>query len=128
MAKTVVLIDDDLDDLEMMRYVLKKSDPNIYCISFSNPVEAIKQLSYEKLSVPDYIFIDVNMPMLSGSECLKELRRIEKYKNAFIIIFSTSMPESAATVFKKDGATCTFQKPATLNGYSKILKGLDIIR
>lgn len=126
MAKTVVLIDDDLDDLEMIRYVLKSSDPNINCISYSNPVEALRELSKKKTINPDYIFIDINMPMISGPECLLELRKIETLNDIPIIMLSTAMLEVDAIKLIKMGATFTFQKPSSMSGYFEIIKQFKV--
>ncbi len=126
MPKTIVILDDDLDDLEMMRYVLKKSDPNIYCVTFNNPVDVIKELCTEGSVVPNYIFIDLNMPMMLGSECLSILRMIARLDDTPLIMFSTSMPDDVANSLKRSGATFTFQKPTSLSGYMEILASLKI--
>ena len=128
MSKTVVIIDDDLDDLETISYVFKMSDPNICCISFNSPVEAIKKLSKEDSVVPDYVLIDINMPVMSGPECLLELRRLKRFDDVLIVMLSTSMPEAVAGSLAKIGASFTFQKPFDVNGYYQILKDLALIK
>lgn len=67
----VVLIDDGHDDLEIVKEVILSVQPNSYCISFTCPIEAIKVVSEELVVVPDYFFIDINMPGMTGDKCLR---------------------------------------------------------
>src|SRR5688572_9855832 len=105
----------------MMRYVFKTTDPNIHCLSYSNSVDAVKELRKKQSAIPDYIFLDINMPMISGPECLLELRKIEELAQVPIIMFSTTMTEVDTVRLMKMGATFTFEKPSDLNGYVEIL-------
>lgn len=66
MRKTIVIIDDDSDDLDTMKEALRQIDPLILCISFLYPEEALRLLSKELILLPDYIFVDINMPKISG--------------------------------------------------------------
>ncbi len=56
MEKTVVAIDDDIDDLDMMCSVLNELDTHIRYIPFLNPREAIKQICDEEFRLPDLYF------------------------------------------------------------------------
>jgi CheY-like chemotaxis protein len=122
MPKTVVLIDDDSDDLEIMKDALTQVDASLLCISFVYPDEAIRLLSKELILLPDFIFIDINIPRISGPECLSRLREIHEFKEVPIIMYSTSMPERVAQSLRKNGANFTFQKPFEFNDYVRILE------
>lgn len=122
MPKTVVIIDDDSDDLEIMRDALAQIDPSFLCMGFGYPDEAIQLLSNEMILLPDYIFIDFNIPRISGHECLLQLRAIPEFSNIPIIMYSTSMPAKVAEVLTRDGASFTFQKPFDFEDYIKILQ------
>lgn len=122
MPKTVVIIDDDSDDLEIMKDAFAQVDPSLLCISFVYPDEAIRLLSKELILLPDFIFIDINIPRISGHECLRRLREIHEFDNVPIIMYSTSMPESVAKMLRENGANFTFQKPFEFSGYVKTLE------
>ena len=122
MPKTVVLIDDDSDDLEIMKDALTQVDASLLCISFVYPDEAIRLLSRELILLPDFIFIDINIPRISGPECLSRLREIHEFKEVPIIMYSTSMPDGVAQRLRKNGANFTFQKPYEFNDYVRILE------
>lgn len=121
MPKTVIIIDDDSDDLDIMKEALMQVDPSLLCICFVYPDEAIRLLSNELILLPDFIFIDINIPRLPGPECLSLLREIRDFDQVPIIMYSTSMPDPVAETLKKSGATFTFQKPFEFNGYINIL-------
>ena len=122
MPKTVVIIDDDSDDLEIMRDALAHIDPTFLCMGFGYPDEAIQLLSKELILLPDYIFIDINIPRISGRECLLQLRSMPEFDKVPIIMYSTSMPAKVAEALTRDGASFTFQKPFGFHDYITILQ------
>jgi CheY-like chemotaxis protein len=122
MPKTIVIIDDDSDDLDIMKEALGQVDPSLLCISFVYPDEAIRLLGKELILLPDYIFIDINIPRISGQECLSYLREIKEFDNIPIIMYSTSMPSQVSQVLMKKGANFTFQKPFEFKDYITILE------
>lgn len=123
MPRTVVIIDDDQDDLDLMERAIKTIDPSFFCITFIYPEEALKViLGKEFLVSPDYIFIDINMPGLSGDKCLKRIRASKGVEDIVISMYSTSMPDTVAEALKTNGANHAFEKPVKLNGYFEILR------
>jgi CheY-like chemotaxis protein len=126
MAKTIVLIDDDSDDLDIMKEVIQQIDGNVECMSFSYPDEAIRLLTIENKILPDYIFIDINMPRLSGEECLQKLRETSRFLKTPIILYSTTMPATTSERLLTNGATFTFEKPYRLEKYRSILEQIVI--
>ena len=124
MPKTVVIIDDDPDDLDVMKEALLQVDSSIHCICFIYPEEALRLLGKELILLPDFIFVDINMVKLSGDFCLRELRKLPEFAETPIIMCSTSMPEQVAGALLRDGATHTFQKPFVIKEYIRILEGI----
>ena len=122
MSKTIVLIDDDPDDLDIMKETIEKAEPSAQCISFLYPDEAIRVLTNELIIVPDYIIIDMNMPRKNGLECLKELRSQEEFHETPIIIYSTTVSPGVRDTLIKHGATHVFQKPAKYEAWSSAIK------
>ncbi|HYG01400.1 MAG TPA: response regulator [Chryseosolibacter sp.] len=124
MSKTVILIDDDQDDLDLMKETITKIDPAIFCISFIYPDEALRVVNRELAFIPDYIFIDINMRRLTGDKLLKEFRTNKALDNVVITMFSTSMPSTVSQALKDSGADFTFQKPSKVNEYPKVLSSI----
>lgn len=122
MAKTVILIDDDQDVLDILKESVKRIDSAILCISFIYPEEAIRVVSAELISIPNFIFIDINMPRITGDMVLKEFRKIKELNNSVITMLSTAMPGTVALALRASGANFTFQKPIKIEDYIKLLK------
>ena len=122
MQKMVILIDDDQDDLDIMKQAIKNIDPSLFCLSFAYPEEALRLiLSKEFVVTPDFIFIDINMPGLSGAKCLKAIRASKGVENVIITLYSTSMPDTVAEALKASGANHVFEKPVKIKSYTEIL-------
>lgn len=122
MPKTVVLIDDDPDDLYLIKEAITLVRPDFVCFSFIYPEEAVRLLSMDTVLLPDYIFLDINMPKKNGKECLVEFRKVPELANTAIIILSTSMPAKTSQDLLSAGANFTYQKPNRLSGYEDILR------
>ena len=122
MGKTAILIDDDPDDLGFLEEAIKLIDGSVKCISYLFCDDAVDKIVNDLSPVPHYIFIDMNMPRLTGDQCLKELRKDPKLKNVLIAVLSTSMPSTVAEPLRENGANFTFQKPNKFDDYKYILK------
>lgn len=128
MQRTVILIDDDQEDLDIMKQAIEEVDSSLLCLSFIYPEEALRVLLGKQLVVlPDYVFIDINMPGITGDKCLKALRRQNEFNDLVIALYSTSMPETVAEALKADGADFVFKKPVRIKGYVDILRNIIII-
>jgi CheY-like chemotaxis protein len=73
MLTTVFLIDDDRDDREIFMEALAEIDNSAICYTAENGLDALNKLN-ENLVIPQFIFLDLNMPRMSGRECLVELK------------------------------------------------------
>jgi CheY-like chemotaxis protein len=89
-TKTLLIIDDDPDDRELFCDALKEVDGSAICYSCKNGLEAIDMLTSEEAPIPDFIFLDLNMPILNGKQCLRELKKIRKLEQSHIVIYTTS--------------------------------------
>lgn len=125
MQKTVILIDDDQDDLDIMKQAIEAVDSSLSCLCFIYPEEALRVLLGEEwLLLPDFVFIDINMPGISGDKCLKALRQRSDFDNIVITLYSTSMPDTVAEALKAAGADFVFEKPVRMKGYVDVLNNI----
>jgi DNA-binding NtrC family response regulator len=124
MPRTVVLIDDDQDDLDILKEAILKVDANSLCTSFIYPDEAIRVISKELTITPTYLFVDINMPRMSGDKCVSALRKQKMFDNSIITVLSTSLPHEVSKALKDLGANFTFQKPLNMDGYIRILQNV----
>jgi iron complex outermembrane recepter protein len=123
---TVFLIDDDADDQEIFEIAMKKYDDNIECVFANNGPEALGKLLSDSEFVPDYIFLDINMPLMNGEECLEEIKKIDRLINVPVYMYSTSAYTHQQQEYKSLGVADYIVKPSTVNDLTAILS--DIVR
>jgi CheY-like chemotaxis protein len=106
-----LLVEDDLDDQEIFLMCLKSLNMNTECSVANNGREALEKFNAEPDYVPDFIFLDVNMPKMNGIECLREIRNIERLKTVKVYMYSTTSERSVIERSKELGATEFIVKP-----------------
>lgn len=110
--KLILLVDDDEDDRIFFQEALEALGNPVQFKMAEHGMEAIQLLEqYPDLRL-DAIFLDLNMPVMDGHECLKILRSNPKYDDIKIIIFSTSYNPEVATILQEDGANHYLRKPS----------------
>ena len=108
---TILLVDDDADDRELFIEATCDLDRTISCISVSDGLEALAYLQDESNVVPDYIFLDLRMPGLSGEECLVAIKKMPRSANVPVIVYTTSRDVSESKRMKALGAAHFASKP-----------------
>lgn len=81
--------DDDRDDRELFADAVEEVNPEIKLYLARNGQEIIHLLEKHG-EVPDFIFLDINMPVMSGKECLKRLKQLDRLKSVPIIMYTTT--------------------------------------
>ena len=120
--KTLVLIDDNENDLDLALKVLCRMEQKIDCFAFLDSDKAIDSITFDLKTAPDYILIDVNMPSIDGKDCLRYLKTLQRLKHTKFIVHSGFMPIDKQHEFIDLGATYTFQKPFTIASYKRIFE------
>jgi len=113
--KTVYIIDDDNDDLELFCEAAKKLDPTLTCITSSDSAYSLRAFQSFDVPVPDLIFLDLNMPVVDGRKFLAELKKLKGYTRIPVIIYSTSSHSKDREETMKLGASDFLTKPCSLS-------------
>lgn len=108
--KSILIVDDDYEDIELFKEVLGEIDSGIECITASDGIEALEVLGGLK-TYPDYIFLDMNMPRLNGKQCLAKLKENQSLNHICVIIYTTSKLDSDMKETKALGASYFLTKP-----------------
>jgi len=124
--KTIVLIDDDHDDHEIFTMALDQLDEAIECIYYDSAREAFQAFTEETITAADYIFLDLNMPGMSGMQFLENMQKHYSQLPIPVIVYSTSMLPSNKSKVLELGATDFFIKPHSHKELIQILKALLI--
>jgi CheY-like chemotaxis protein len=91
-SHTVLCIDDDTDDLELLHDALQKVGKDYKVIEAHDGLEGIRRLHELKNAgtLPCLIVLDVNMPRMDGRETFRMIKSEEQFEEIPVVVFSTS--------------------------------------
>ncbi len=120
MNTKLFLAEDDDDDIEFFTDIISQISSDIK-ISLAKNGNELMNLLESEIQLPDFIFLDLNMPIKSGFECLNEIRSVEKWKAIKIVVLSTSSDKEQANEVYKMGADLYLQKPNSFSAFKNTL-------
>lgn len=116
----VILADDDEDDRILFKEAMDETHKNVKLSFAENGEELMQKLTDPKLPLPDLIFLDLNMPLKNGQECLEEIRQNKRLRNIPIIIYSTSSSKEHIEQTYQEGANLYIKKPTSFQELKKV--------
>lgn len=122
--KKCLFIDDDEDDRDFFCTAVNTIDLSIECLFAKDGEQALKLLLSDVTLVPDFIFIDMNMPMMDGKQCLTEIRKINRLDNVPVYIYSTSGTTKLINEVLTLGAKEFLIKPTSMNALEQMLRAI----
>jgi CheY-like chemotaxis protein len=117
---TILLADDDDDDRVFFREALEQLNFAGELISVNNG-EKVIDFFKSTARVPDFVFLDINMPRLNGIECLKFISDVFPDRNFHVIMLSTATAHTVVEQSYLLGASLYIQKPNKFNDLAKYL-------
>ncbi len=105
------MIDDDKDDAEILSAALSESGISAALDHIENGSQALEKLMDNGADIPDVIFLDINMPVINGWECLREIKKLAELQSIPIVMYSTFNLQSEGISAKDVGAAAFFTKP-----------------
>jgi CheY-like chemotaxis protein len=110
--KTVLLVEDDLDDQEFFIDALSEiKNTSLYYVA-KNGREALERL-HKSDSLPDLIFTDIDMPLMNGLDCLTAVMRSPRLRNIPVVMLTGSTGQ--IEISRDLGAKGFIKKPGNLN-------------
>jgi CheY-like chemotaxis protein len=86
---TILYADDDPEDQELFVDALKQIKPNVTLLLASHGKEVLRMLEAGSTR-PDVIFLDINMPVMGGKDCLVKLKSTIYTKDIPVIMYTTT--------------------------------------
>jgi CheY-like chemotaxis protein len=123
----ITLADDDEDDRLFFTDAFEELKINTVVNTVNNGKELLDFLNHPETILPNIIFLDLNMPILNGIDCLKEIKLNDKFKDIAIAIYSTSSSDQDIENTFVLGANIYIKKPSNFNDLKKILSDVVII-
>ena len=118
----ILNIDDDPEDLEIFYKAVKTVNPLAKCLLARDAKEALNIL--RDAIIPDYIFLDINMPMMNGKTVLTELRQNKKLEAVPVIMYSTTINPNETEEYSALGADQFLHKHNDFRGLCNALESL----
>lgn len=123
----ITLADDDEDDRLFFTDAFEELKINTVVNTVNNGKELLNFLNHPDTILPNIIFLDLNMPILNGIDCLKEIKLNDKFRDIAIAIYSTSSSDQDIENTFVLGANIYIKKPSNFNDLKKILSDVVII-
>ena len=123
----ITLAEDDEDDRLFFTDAFEELKINTIVNTLNNGRELLNYLEHPETILPNIIFLDLNMPILNGMECLKEIKQNNKFNDIAIAIYSTSASDQDVENTFVLGANIYIKKPSNFNELNKILSDVVII-
>jgi CheY-like chemotaxis protein len=124
----VVVVEDNPNDQELLQRQLHKTALGNHVRFFSDPRKALSLLR-EPGSAPlreglVAMFLDVNLPYMSGIELLRRVREIEGLTDLPVIVMTTNARPDTLAACKELNVAYVAEKPVTVTQFSKVLADL----
>ena len=116
----IFLVDDDYDDLDLMKYIFASYGLSQQTALFSSGMalfEQLGQLGEEQM--PSLIVLDYNMPGMNGREVLKKLKSSKSFCHIPVVIYSTTCSPAMENEVTALGALQCVQKATAINDIKK---------
>ncbi|MDQ6812638.1 MAG: response regulator [Bacteroidota bacterium] len=120
-ATRIFYTDDDVDDRDLFIDAAHQVSESLEVITQGNGDELIRLLNNPP-PYPNFIFLDLNMPIKNGFEVLQEIKKSERTKYLPVIIFSTSDDQTAINTTRDLGANLYIPKPSSFSSLKKAIK------
>jgi two-component system, chemotaxis family, response regulator Rcp1 len=120
----ILLVEDNRGDIRLTEEALIDSKVKNNLEVAMNGEEALRKLRQEGYR-PDVIFLDLNMPRVSGREVLIEIKSDPELKEIPVVILTTSQNEEDVLQSYENYCNCYISKPLDFNQFFKLVQSID---
>ena len=132
-AKSILLVEDNPDDVELALRALKKNNILNDVIVARDGAEAIEYLfargtyaDRDPNNVPTVILLDLKLPKVDGLEVLRQVRAAEHTRLVPVVILTSSLEEQDRLRSYSLGANSYVQKPVDFNRFTEAARQLGL--
>ncbi len=125
----ILVVEDNVGDARLIKEVLNEGKlvNSLYVVR--DGVQALDFLrnkgEYAKMSLPDLIILDLNLPKKDGREVLAEIKSDEILKKIPVVIMTISQAEEDILRSYNLHANCFITKPIDFNQFSKVVRSIE---
>ncbi|CUM62898.1 uncharacterized protein PRCAT00000457001 [Priceomyces carsonii] len=118
-----LVLDDNYINLKILSRMLSKLYPNAVIDTLQDSREALDKISSVKY---DVVFLDIEMPHVSGTELASTIRNIEDHKRLGLIAVTTRYMRESLLLYERLGIDFTFSKPLNYS-YEYISGNIELV-
>lgn len=118
----IALADDDEDDRLLFKDAIEEIKMKTKLSLFINGKELMDYLTLPNVILPEVVFLDLNMPIKNGMQCLKEIRENAHLNNLSVAIYSTSSSENDIEETFINGANVYINKPNRFGDLKSVIE------
>jgi CheY-like chemotaxis protein len=118
----IMVVDDDGDDLALFGEALTIVKPDAICSLAVDGKDAIQYLSNSGAKRPAIIFLDINMPIMNGWDCISALKSSSRFSDIPVVIYTTSSTPADKEKAIRMGAICFISKMQDFKNLKKMLE------
>ena len=119
--KSIILTDDDEDDRDIFRSALQSIQSEVELHTFADGEELRAYLCGDHPTLPQLVFLDINMPRLNGFDCLAMLRELHPPQELPVVIYTTSNDRADQEKAARLGANLYARKPSDYNELKNLI-------
>lgn len=121
----VMLVEDDPGDVVLVREALGGNERVNDIRVVTDGVEALEQLNDPKLTLPDLILLDLNLPRMDGRELLAELKADQRLGRIPVVVLTTSQAQSDIVRSYELHANAYVSKPVDLKTFLSVVREIE---
>jgi chemotaxis family two-component system response regulator Rcp1 len=125
----ILLVEDNPGDVRLIIEAFKDAEINHNLMVASDGIEAMQIINqegkYSNTNRPKLIILDLNLPLKSGCDVLKEIKQDEDLKSIPIVVLTTSNAEKDIKNTYENHANAYLTKPVDLNQFINVAKSIQ---
>lgn len=118
----IALADDDDDDRTLFKEAMNEIKIKNKLSLFNNGKELMDYLTLPNVILPEIVFLDLNMPIKNGMQCLYEIRNHPRLQDLLVAIYSTSSSEADIEETFVNGANIYINKPTSFGALKQAIE------
>jgi CheY-like chemotaxis protein len=124
-VKTVLYIEDNLQDVQLVREAFRECGVPASVDSVGNAFLAYRYLSKQRefgtSPTPDLIILDLNLPVVKGIEVLRTLKGEPRWRDIPVVVFTSTQQRDEVSACQREGVT-VIKKPQTFDEIKGIVR------
>ncbi|MFC1478585.1 response regulator [Candidatus Margulisiibacteriota bacterium] len=128
-AIEILLVEDNPGCVQLTEESFKEINVSNNLHSVNNGIDALDYLrkkgKYQKVSTPDLILLDLNLPKKDGRKVLAEIKRDNELKHIPVVVLTVSDDEKDILKSHDLEANCYITKPIDLDKFIDVIRFID---